>query len=54
LYGGSVNGGNAYHYLREPGIDGVLVGGAALKIQDFRGIVDAATDVLTAQTPVWP
>lgn len=54
LYGGSVNGANAYQYLREPGIDGVLVGAAALKVQDFRGIVDAATDVLTAQTPVWP
>jgi triosephosphate isomerase len=54
LYGGSVHGGNAYQYLREPAIDGVLVGGASLKVQEFRGIVDSATDVLTAQSSVWP
>jgi triosephosphate isomerase len=54
LYGGSVTGSNAYQYLREPQIEGVLVGSASLKVQDFRGIVDAATDVLTAQSPVWP
>lgn len=50
LYGGSVNADNAYQLLREPSVDGVLVGGASLKIQEFKGILDAATDVLIAQS----
>lgn len=54
LYGGSVNSSNAYQYLRELAVDGVLVGSASLRVQEFRGIVDAATDVLAAQTNVWP
>lgn len=49
LYGGSVDAGNAYSFLREPEIDGVLVGGASLKIHEFEGIVKAACDVIAAQ-----
>lgn len=49
LYGGSVNGENAYQFLREPEIDGILVGGASLKIQEFEAIVFAARDVMIAQ-----
>jgi triosephosphate isomerase (TIM) len=49
LYGGSVNAVNAYTFLREELVDGVLVGGASLKIKEFQGIVDSATDVITAQ-----
>ncbi|MFA6017871.1 MAG: triose-phosphate isomerase [Patescibacteria group bacterium] len=49
LYGGSVSGENAYQFLREPEIDGVLVGGASLKIQEFEAIIFAARDVMIAQ-----
>lgn len=35
LYGGSVNLSNYKEYLDKRGIDGVLVGGASLKIDDF-------------------
>lgn len=50
LYGGSVNADNAYPFLREQSIDGVLVGGASLKLRQFKGIIDAAQEVLTAQS----
>jgi len=35
LYGGSVNAGNAREFLKSAAIDGLLVGGASLKIKDF-------------------
>lgn len=50
LYGGSVNAENAYVFLREPEIDGVLVGGASLKVQEFQGILSAACDVMNYQS----
>ena len=49
LYGGSVDGKNAYEFLREPSVDGVLVGGASLKIHELADIVNAAAQVLEAQ-----
>lgn len=49
VYGGSVTGDNAYQFLREPDIDGVLVGGASLKLQEFEQIIHAARDVMIAQ-----
>lgn len=49
LYGGSVSAENAYQFLREPVVDGVLVGGASLKIQEFETIMYAARDVMIAQ-----
>jgi triosephosphate isomerase (TIM) len=49
IYGGSVDATNAYQFLREPEIDGVLVGGASLKIKDFELILDAAVEVMEAQ-----
>lgn len=42
LYGGSMNPGNAAELLAQPDIDGGLIGGAALKAQDFLAIVAAA------------
>lgn len=51
LYGGSVDGGNAYGFLRESEVDGVLVGGASVKIHQFKEIVEAAAEVLEAQQP---
>jgi triosephosphate isomerase len=41
-YGGSVSAANAAELLAVPGIDGALVGGASLKIESFRTILDAA------------
>jgi triosephosphate isomerase (TIM) len=43
LYGGSVKPDNARGLLDCPDIDGGLVGGACLKIEDFAGIIRAAT-----------
>ena len=42
LYGGSVNLGNAAEILRQPDIDGALVGGASLDPDEFASIVAAA------------
>ena len=42
LYGGSMNAANAAQLLRQPDIDGGLVGGASLKAPDFLAIVAAA------------
>ena len=42
LYGGSVKGANAGSLFACPDIDGALVGGASLKAQEFRAIVEAA------------
>ncbi len=41
-YGGSVKPDNAVELFSEPDIDGVLIGGAALKADDFAAIVNAA------------
>ena len=41
-YGGSVKPGNAKELLGQPNIDGALVGGAALKADDFMGIIHPA------------
>jgi len=42
LYGGSMNAANAAELLAQPDIDGGLIGGAALKAQDFLTICRAA------------
>jgi triosephosphate isomerase len=41
LYGGSVSPANIGELLAEPGVDGVLVGGASLKVDSFAQICDA-------------
>jgi triosephosphate isomerase len=41
-YGGSVKGSNAAEFFAEAEIDGALVGGASLKVDDFADIVRAA------------
>jgi triosephosphate isomerase len=41
-YGGSVKPDNAAELMRQPDIDGALVGGASLKADDFSAIVKAA------------
>jgi triosephosphate isomerase len=42
LYGGSVKPANARELLALSDVDGALVGGASLKAEDFRAIVEAA------------
>ncbi|GKW49652.1 triose-phosphate isomerase [Halomonas sp. NCCP-2165] len=42
LYGGSMNAGNAGELLSQPDIDGGLVGGASLKVDDFLAICQSA------------
>jgi triosephosphate isomerase len=39
LYGGSVKSGNIAAFMREPNVDGALVGGASLDIPEFASIV---------------
>ncbi|WP_196885369.1 triose-phosphate isomerase [Aureivirga sp. CE67] len=41
LYGGSVKPGNAKEIFSKPDVDGGLIGGAALKADDFTAIVNA-------------
>ena len=41
LYGGSCKASNAPELFAKPDIDGGLIGGAALKTADFKGIIDA-------------
>jgi triosephosphate isomerase len=42
LYGGSVKASNAREILHTPNVDGVLVGGASLKAEEFIAIAEAA------------
>ncbi len=42
LYGGSVNSGNVAELLAQPDIDGALVGGASLKVDEFSKLIAAA------------
>jgi triosephosphate isomerase len=42
LYGGSVGAANAAELFAQPDIDGGLVGGASLKVDDFAAIISAA------------
>ena len=44
LYGGSVTAANAAEYFASPEIDGALVGGASLKVDEFLAITQAAAN----------
>jgi triosephosphate isomerase len=44
-YGGSVKPGNMADYMRQPDIDGALVGGASLNVEDFTALVRVAAEV---------
>ncbi len=45
LYGGSVTADNAAMYVRDAGADGLLVGGASLKSEEFGGIIQTVQAV---------
>ncbi|CAN5783297.1 triose-phosphate isomerase [soil metagenome] len=52
LYGGSVTSGAIEEFLAEPSIDGALVGGASLKVDEMAGIVARAGMVAAARRAV--
>jgi triosephosphate isomerase len=45
LYGGSVNETNAIDYLKQPEIDGLLIGSASVRIESFLQILDSAQKI---------
>jgi triosephosphate isomerase (TIM) len=45
LYGGSVTAANIAEFMKEPDIDGALVGGASLKADDFVSITRQASEI---------
>jgi triosephosphate isomerase len=45
LYGGSVNSANIAEFIKQPEIDGALVGGASLKADEFLGIVRQTSEI---------
>lgn len=45
LYGGSVTAENSAEFMRQPEIDGALVGGASLKADQFVSIVKQTSDI---------
>ncbi len=45
LYGGSCNASNAAELFACPNVDGGLIGGASLKVEDFTAIIQAACSV---------
>lgn len=45
LYGGSVTAANAPEFMRQPEIDGALVGGASLKADEFPSIVRQTSEI---------
>ena len=44
LYGGSVTSANAAEFFSQPDIDGALVGGASLKVDEIVAITKAAAN----------
>jgi triosephosphate isomerase (TIM) len=52
LYGGSVTAASAGEFLGEPSIDGALVGGASLKVDEMAGIVARAGVTAAARRAV--
>ena len=45
LYGGSVTGANIAEFISHPEIDGALVGGASLKVEEFTSIVGQTAEI---------
>ena len=45
LYGGSVNGSNAFEIFNAPNVNGALVGGASLSFDKFAPIIRALEDI---------
>jgi len=52
LYGGSVKASNAEEIFGVPDVDGALVGGASLTVEDFVPIIEAAAAAVEAAPPI--
>jgi triosephosphate isomerase len=50
LYGGSVTAENIAEFIKQPEIDGALVGGASLKADEFIGIVKQTSEIKSRLT----
>jgi triosephosphate isomerase len=50
LYGGSVTGDNIAEFIGQPEIDGGLVGGASLKVDQFVSIIKQTAQLKNRQT----
>jgi triosephosphate isomerase len=48
-YGGSVKPGNAAELMNQPDVDGALVGGASLKVDDFMGIIQGGINAISCR-----
>jgi triosephosphate isomerase len=48
LYGGSCNAGNASELFKNPDVDGGLIGGASLKVNEFSAIINAMEQIVMA------
>lgn len=48
-YGGHVDSENAYGFLREPDIDGLAIGAASIKINQFTHIMEQAREFIAVQ-----
>ena len=46
LYGGSVNQNNAKSLIKIKNVNGFLIGGASLKVNSFKSIIDNVNDIL--------
>ncbi|MDP3052360.1 MAG: triose-phosphate isomerase, partial [bacterium] len=49
LYGGSVDSKNIANYLKYPEIDGALVGGASIKINEFKKIINEVSKAVKTE-----
>jgi triosephosphate isomerase len=49
LYGGSVTADNIAEFIKQPEIDGALVGGASIKASEFLGIVRQTSEIKRAK-----
>ncbi|MDP3053007.1 MAG: triose-phosphate isomerase [bacterium] len=50
LYGGSVDPQNIANYLKYPEIDGALVGGASIKINEFKKIINEVSRAVKTES----
>ena len=50
IYGGSVNTQNIQAFLREPVIEGVLVGGASTRLEEFKNMLEQACSIIKQQS----
>jgi len=45
LYGGSVNAQNIYEFINDDDVDGVLVGGASVRLNSLRELINVVSEI---------